>query len=158
MEALIWAPFCGLISVKTFQSKPQRTISSRYPDPFFLCPDTFHWSSQFFWSQPGSICQNNSDNMQLPFKITCFFQKHHISCCAGAFLFSPKHPLWSHLSCMAGECPGSQGWDFTCLESRRLWQEFISVSSHRAQALISGVISPKASVVAACPWLSPAPL
>lgn len=35
----------------------------------------------------------------LPFNIRCLAQRHHISYCAGAFLLSPKHPLWH---CKAG--------------------------------------------------------
>lgn len=50
-EVLIWAPSYSAISLKTFQSKPERMgmISSRYPDvTFFFCPDTSLWSSQSF--------------------------------------------------------------------------------------------------------------
>lgn len=88
---------------------------------------------------------------KLPFKIRCLVQRHHISHCAGAFLFSSKHPLWSHMPCKAGACYSSWAQDFTCLgEGRGLRQEFISVSSPRVQAFISVMTVPVARVVAVC--------
>ena len=143
-----------MISVKAFQSKSQRMrmISSRSILMFlpFSALTPFSGALSPFGHSLAPWARARATTCSYPSSQDAWPKGTYLLLCWSIFALPKTHyvipsvlHVWSMLSLT--------GWDFTCLgEGRRLCQDFTSVSSHSAQALISVVTDPMASTVATC--------